>query len=111
MNSRSLAFLAIVFAVAYTVVYLVAVWNNYALFTYHPAIYEIGIGVEKSRDGPAMYWFGWMSTAALGALGVCLIAWLIPERVMQRLWSGWSWVVPIIVLLLFVYLNRNFFIR
>ena len=111
MNPRSLPFLAIVFAVSYTVVYLVAVWNNYALFTYHPAIYEIDWGVQKPRDGPAMYWFGWMSTAALGALATCLLALLIPERVTQRLWSGWTWVVPTIVLLLFVFLNRNYFLR
>ena len=110
MNPRS-AFLAIVFAVAYTIVYLIAVWNNYALFTYHPALNEIDMGVQKSRDGPAMYWFGWMSTAFLGALAVCLPACLVPERVMQRLWSGWTWVVAIIVLLLFAYLNRNFFVR
>ena len=66
MNTRW-TFLAVVFAVAYAIVYLLAVWNNYALFTYHPAINEIDMGVQKSRDGPAMYWFGWMSTAALGA--------------------------------------------
>ena len=111
MNLRSLPSLAIVFVVAYSVIYLLAVWNNYALFTYHPALNEIGMGVEKPRDGPAMYWYGWMSTAALGAFGACLIAWLIPPRVMQRLWPGWTWVVPIIVLLLFVYLNRNYFLR
>ena len=43
MNLRSLPSLAIVFVVAYSVIYLLAVWNNYALFTYHPALNEIGM--------------------------------------------------------------------
>jgi len=111
MNSRSLPSFAIIFAVAYCVVYLLAVWNNYALFTYHPVPGEFAWGVEKSRDGPAMYWYGWMSTAALGAFSACLMAWLIPERVIQRLWPDWSWAVPLCVLLLFAYLLRNYFLR
>ena len=110
MKSRSLPSLVVVFVVVYSAVYLLAVWNNYALFTYHPVLGEIAWGVEEPREGPAMYWYGWMSTAALGACGACLLARLIPERVMQRLWSGWTWVVPIIVLLLFVFLNRNYFL-
>jgi hypothetical protein len=100
-----------VFVVAYTVAYLLAVWNNYALFTYHPVLGEVVWGVEKPREGPAMYWYGWMSTAALSACAACLLAWLIPQRLMQRLWSGWSWVVPMCVLLLFAYLLRNYFLR
>lgn len=111
MNTRSISGLAIVFAMAYIIVYLLAVWNNYALFTYHPVLGEIGWGVEKSRDGPAMYWYGWLCTAALGAFGVCLIARLLPQRVVQRLWPGWTWVIPLCALLAFAYLLRNYFLR
>ena len=110
MNSRA-AFMAVVFAVAFVIVYLLAVWNNYALFTYHPQISEVDWGVQKSRDGPAMYWYGWISTAALAALGVTAVASLTPERIMQRLWSGWVWVVALCVLLMFAYHMRNYFIR
>jgi hypothetical protein len=108
---RSFGLLAIVFAIVYTVAYAIAVWKNYALFTYHPALNEIGMGVEKARDGPAMYWYGWMATAAIAALGACLIAGLVPERMAKRLWSGWSWVVPLGALLFFAYLLRGYFLR
>lgn len=110
MNTRVVS-LSMVFAVTYCVIYIVAVWNNYALFTYHPVINEIGWGVEKSRDGPAMYWYGWMSTAALGAAGACLMAALLPQRLLQRLSPAVSWTIPLCVLLAIAYMLRNYFLR
>ena len=108
---RSFGFLAIVFTVVCAVAYAIAVWKNYALFTYHPVPGTIVMGVEKSHDGPAMYWYGWMSTAAIAALGACLIACLVPERLANRLSSGWAWVVPLGVLFFFAYLLRGYFLR
>lgn len=110
MTSRS-AFLAVVFAVAFAVAYTLAVWNNYAAFTYHPLLGEIGWGVEKSRDGPAMYWYGWITTALLCALVACALAALIPQGVSRRAWPGWVWLVPLGALLAFAYLLRNYFLR
>lgn len=110
MKSRA-APLAMIFAVTYCVIYVVAVWNNYALFTYHPVLNEIGWGVEKSRDGPAMYWYGWMSTAALGALAASLVAWPLPQRVLQRVSPAVSWTIPLGVLLAIAYMLRNYFLR
>ena len=64
---RSFPVFAIVFAVAYAVAYAISVHNNYALFTYHPALNEFGVGVQKPKDGPAMYWYGWLATAGIVA--------------------------------------------
>src|SRR6185503_18696130 len=69
VTPRSFEVFAIVFAVVYALAYVVAVEANYALFTYHPALKEWGAGVQKARDGPAMYWFGWLVTSALAAAG------------------------------------------
>lgn len=110
MNARAIP-LAIVFAITYAIVYFLAVRNNYALFTYHPVLGEIAWGVEKSRDGPAMYWYGWMSTAALAALGATSVAALLPARLLQRLWSGWTWVAALVVLVLIAHMLRNYFLR
>ncbi len=111
MNTpRSFGFLAIVFTVVYTVVYVIAVGQNYALFTYHPVPGTISMGVVKPHDGPAMYWYGWIATGAIGALAACLIACLVPERLAKHVSSGWSWVVPVGVLLVFAYLLRNYFL-
>jgi len=102
---------AIVFAVVYTVAYLIAMEKNYALFTYHPALEEFGLLVERPKEGPAMYWYGWMATAGIVALVAGLVACFVPERVTKRLWSGWSWAVPVAVMFVLGYLLRGYFIR
>jgi len=102
---------AIVFAAVYTVAYLIAMEKNYALFTYHPALEEFGLLVERPKEGPAMYWYGWMATAGIVALVAGLVACFVPERVTKRLWSGWSWAVPVAVMFVLGYLLRGYFIR
>ena len=109
--ARSFAAFAIVFAVVFTAVYVLAVWNNYALFTYHPGLNEIGAGVEAPRSGPAMYWYGWIATSTIAASAAGLIACYLPKRVLQRLWSGWSWVIPLCAIPVFCYLLRGYFLR
>lgn len=109
--SRSVSVFVIVFAVAYPILYVVAVMKNYALFTYHPALEEFGLWVERPKDGPAMYWYGWLATSALGAAAAGFAASFIPERLANRLWSGWSWTVPLGVILVFGYLLRGYFVR
>jgi hypothetical protein len=108
---RSFPVFAVVFAAAFAVAYLVCVERNYALFTYHPAIYEFGLGAQKPKDGPAMYWFGWMATSGIVAGAIALAACRLPEGLTRRLWSGWSWAVPVAVMVVFCYLLRSYFLR
>jgi hypothetical protein len=108
---RAVPFVAIVFTVAFAVAYMFAVWKNYALFTYHPTLGTVAWGVEKPRDGPAMYWYGWLATAAIAALAACLVASVVPERFARRVWTGWSWAAPIGVLVFFAWLLRGYFLR
>lgn len=108
---RSFPVFAIVFGVVFAVVYVIAVEANYALFTYHPALGEWGVGVEKPKDGPAMYWYGWLATSGISAAISGAAAALLPEVVARRLWPGWTWVVAVAVMVAFCYLLRNFFLR
>lgn len=108
--SRLFPAFGIVFAVVYAVTYALAVWKNYALFTYHPAIYEWGFGVQKPKDGPAMYWYGWMATSAITATIASLGVSLIPQA-RHRLWPGLAWLVPLCAILFFAWLLRGYFIR
>ena len=108
---RSFGFIAMVFAVVYTVAYVTAVYKNYALFTYHPVLGKVVWGVEKPIDGPAMYWYGWIATAAIAAIVACAIAYAIPERVSSRVWSGLSWAAPVCVLCFFAYMLSGYFLR
>ena len=109
--SRAFPIFAIVFAVVYAVVYAVSVWKNYALFTYHPALNEFGMGVQKAKDGPAMYWYGWMATSAIAGGIAGVVACLVPERVARRLWPGLAWLVPLCAMLFFAWLLRGYFLR
>ena len=108
---RAFPVFAIVFAVVYAVAYVIAVEQNCALFTYHPAIEEFGFLVEPPREGPAMYWYGWIATAGIVALIAGVIASFVPEQMAKRVWSGWSWAVPVAAMFAFGYLLRGFFMR
>jgi hypothetical protein len=97
----------IVFAAAYAIIYVLAVQKNLALFTYHPELNQFGPLVQAPIEGPAMYWYGWLTTSGLGALAVAVIANYVPAR----LWSGLSWTVPIAAMAVMVYILRGYFLR
>ncbi len=107
--SRYSAFPA-AFTIAFAIAYAIAVDRNLALFTYHPALGEWGLGVQAPVDGPAMYWYGWLATAGLTAVVTGLAACLVPHRA-PRFLNHWVWVVPVGALLFFAWLLRGFFFR
>ncbi|HEY2986211.1 MAG TPA: hypothetical protein VGL11_00690 [Candidatus Binatia bacterium] len=109
--ARSFPVFAITFAAAYAILYVASVEYNWALFTYHPALEEFGWFVEKPKEGPAMYWYGWLATSVLGALAIAGVASRLPAGWAQRVWPGLSWVVPVAVMLVFGYLLRGYFFR
>ena len=98
-----------IFAAAFAVIYVLAVQYNWALFTYHPKIGEWGWLAEPARNGPPMYWYGWLVTSTFGATAVSLLSLPLARRWPAQLWLGWS--VPLVVMLVFIYLFRGFFVR
>ena len=110
--SRKFGVFAIAVAIAYPVVYIVALEANLALFTYHPATGEWGFGPNSPRNGgPAMYWFGWMSTSALCALAIAVIVSCLPESMTQRLPAFLAWLVPLGAMITAAGLMAHFFLR
>lgn len=108
---RSSANFVITFAIAFAVLYVLAVENNWALFTYHAALEEFAFLVEKQKDGPAMYWYGWLSTAGIGAFAIAAAASWAPESLSKRIWPGLAWAVPLATMFAFVYILRGFFTK
>jgi hypothetical protein len=98
-----------VFAAAFAVIYLLAVEQNWALFTYHPKLGAWGWLVEPARTGPPMYWYGWLVTSTLGATSVSLLSWPLVRRWPAQFWLGW--VVPLAAIFFFFYFFRDFFLR
>jgi len=109
---------AFAFGVAFAVFYVLALAKNLALFTVYPSFGVVVWGTRLSRDvvdpamgflAPAMYWYGWAATAALGALVIGLLAAAMPDRWARRIWPGWLWVVPASAMLACVYLTLPWF--
>jgi hypothetical protein len=98
-----------VFSAAFALVYIVSVELNCALFTYHPKIKQWGWLVEPSRDGPPMYWYGWLVTSMLGAAAASVIALPLLKNRPAPYWLGW--IVPLLVMISVGYFFRNFFLR
>jgi hypothetical protein len=102
---------AIVFATVAPIVYVIAVEKNFALITYHPMNYSFGLGAQPPGDGPAMYWFGWMATAALAGGAAGVIASFLPATLTRFLRPVLAWVVPAGVIAAFAYLLHDYFLR
>lgn len=102
------------FSIAFAVLYVLAMDNNWALFTYLARAREFHALVyvpPTPRAGPAMYWWGWLATSALGAAGVALVASAVPVDGAARRWSALTWAVPLAVMLAIVFILRGWFIR
>lgn len=97
-----------VFAVVFALVYVVSEQWNIALVTYHPRPGTWDLWTQAPRNGPAMYWYGWIGTSLIGA---CLACALVAPFRSLRLPSWVGWAVPAAVMVAFVYLLRAFFLR
>jgi hypothetical protein len=103
-----------VFSVAFAVLYVLSMDNNWALFTYLPRSGEFHALVflpPTPRAGPAMYWYGWLATSAIGAAVAGAAASWAPANWAGRRWSALTWAVPLVVILVIVYILRSWFIR
>ena len=118
--TSSLAFrrFAFTFGTSFAVLYAIALKWDLALLTVYPSLGIVLLGTHHSRDvadpamsfiAPAMYWYGWTATAALGAILFGLIAALLPERWTRSFWPGWLWVVPALAMFACVYLTLPWF--
>ena len=103
---------------AFAVLYVVAVAKDLALFTVFPSLGIVLAGTHHSRDvadpamgflAPAMYWYGWAATAALGAAMFGVVAALLAGRWTQAIWPGWVWVIPALSMIACVYLTMPWF--
>lgn len=112
--SRALPVFAIAFGVIYILqVYLTGYQINLALITYHPQIGVWAPLAEAPRQGqgPAMYWYGWLLTAAIGAGMLAALSLALPARPFDRVWSILVWVTPLVLIAVITYILRGYFLR
>jgi hypothetical protein len=103
-SSRAFHRFAFAYGTSFAVLYVIALKWDLALFTVFPSLGIVLPGTHHAQDvvapamgflAPAMYWYGWTATAALGALFFGLIAAALPERRVRRFWSECSWMAPV----------------
>jgi hypothetical protein len=91
--------LAAVFGIAFAIIYAPIMDYNWPLLTYHPiqGIWQWGRAPSLGGGSPAMYWYGYVLTSAIGASVVTAIAALIPDKLIARVpWRSLTWAVPIV---------------
>jgi hypothetical protein len=102
---------SVTFAAVYAAVYYVALYNNWPVFSYGPAVGEWTLFNHAASAGPTMYWYGWIATSAITAAIVALIVCYLPGNPGRRLWSGLAYLVPLCSIAAIVYLLSGYFTR
>ena len=117
-SSHAFRRFAFAYGTAFAVLYVVALKLDLALFTVYPSLGVVLPGTHHARDVvdpslgfvvPAMYWYGWTATAALGALMFGLVAALLPARWIGSFSADWLWIVPTLAMGACVYLTMPWF--
>ena len=96
---------ALVFGIGFAILYVVCDMAALPMFTYHPGTARIDPGFAPPRrdEGPAMYWYGWIATSALGASILGGLAALLPEKFRSKIPLALAWVVPVVLLPFLIY--------
>ncbi len=106
ISARTISALT-VFSLVFPVVYVVLYYNEWALFRFYPLVGELHLNTQPTTFGPGMIYYGWILISMLLAL---LAAVALPHRWALQLWSGWSWLVPLVATLFtFAYETRWLF--
>jgi hypothetical protein len=115
-HSHSFRTFAFVYGTAFAILYVLVLAHDLALMTVYPTLGIVVLGAQHAQDAapsiggvPAMYWYGWTATAAIGALMLGLIAAFVPERWTRRIWLGWVWVASVSAMIACVYLTMPWF--
>ena len=102
--SRGGAF-ALVFGIVFAVLYVVCDMAALPLFTYHPGTdrFDWGFAPARRDEGPAMYWYGWLASSALGAALAGAVAAVLPAALRSRIPPALAWIVPVVLLPVLLY--------
>lgn len=95
-----------VFSLAALIAYTLAYYFDWPLFRYYPASGQFSVTTLPDAAGPPILLYGWILTAALAGLIVCM---LMPRALAARMPPDLPWLIPIAAIIAaFVYELRWF---
>jgi hypothetical protein len=94
---------SIVFGIFYTA-FFITLWSP---FRYYPQDNQFSFGVLGPEAGPPILWYGWVAAAFVASAVVAL---LVPRRLADRLWHGFTWVLPAITIVVILIHERRWFV-
>ncbi len=95
-----------IFTLVFGIMYCVAFYMEWALFRYYPETNAFHLAMHP-EDGPAILWYGWLAFALVVSAVAGLI---VPSRLVDRLWSGLFWVVPVGTVLVVLFYEKRWFL-
>ena len=63
------------------------------------------------RQGPGMFYYGWLLTAGLGALVTAVGGAYVEEKIGRRIPVSLTWIVPLLLVLVLLYILREWFMH
>ncbi len=101
------------FSCAFMIAYLISMYFHptFTLYTYGSRIGQWYLGVPQlpPRQGPGMYWYSWLTTGLIAGLVSGGVALALPENVRGRVWSGFVWLVPVVLIVILAWIERTWF--
>jgi hypothetical protein len=94
-----------IFSASFSLSYLLADVMKLPSFSYYPATHKLTWGWSPATvdDGPAMYWYGWILSSLLVALGTSYICSILPTHISRRIPLSIAWIVPITLIPFLIY--------
>jgi hypothetical protein len=109
----------VVFSLVSTVVYVIAFYTakpQLQAFRYYPLLNRISLDALPAKEsGPAMLYYGWMTTALIAGLVVTLIVEVIlrligPSNITVKPPAALSWVVPLLLVVFTLVYEKHWFL-
>jgi hypothetical protein len=100
-----------IFSIVFPIVYLPAMYFNWPVFTYAPRLHEFFLWrvIPTGRQAPGMFYYGWLFSAGVAALAVAFAGAYVEEKTGRRIPASLTWLVPLIVVAVFLYILREWF--
>jgi hypothetical protein len=95
-----------IFTLVFGPLYTVCFYVDISLFRYYPETGQFHWQMTQN-EGPPILWYGWLAVAGLASLAIAL---LVPARWADRLWPGWVWLLPMIVVVVILIYEVRWFV-